>query len=1096
MKGLIIFMAKKGRPRKNNPVVRAEINRKTVRDLDWLRNAKGVTDGIFSIINELNAHGDKYNIDRYEYCDEVKAYGYVSDSWRLAPGSEPTSFQYEPGEPYATCFYFCARMLTSLASESVLRFFDMMVSGDICVFVNEYFGNDDKFKIYLYPNKNTIVNLNKIEDFRCKKLPVIFISKDRIGKWHMPDRIFAEPMFGQEIAFPISYIYSSLYGDDAYAKDLFGIVSRFSSIECLRSREEAGLYEEYCDDPFSYKKGRGTTTFRFSSTGRIFPVHCLTTEEHINVYTFAEIHTYALFVENRDIRRQSFQRLFDDFGGRFVSLRFVSGDSVRVMAMSGDLTDSYDYMDQHFYGKGAAFEHVIYANESVATYNANMFKKAIPVGDETESDDRQSRRLLYEYTATRDHVYNIPGSTNSYVFNFYVDRKNHLLRFLHPVYIPYVDYTDINTYNGVSMNGASAEAVMFFVQKLYMEFMEKCLVRNETSMERSGPPIGVSLASIIGEYALYCKVEDIIPRPRYCVIGIGSPSDCDDLVQKAVGYEDHDANDLSSPDAVAFYEWNPHYHGVAIIDVMNYMASLSKIIGTTETFGIDSVEFNCNDFDFNLSDSDYAYLSNHGSIRRRTDVIDVHTYMVRAFQIIWSAVVSRMKEHIESNTTMATTGASKDFLSDIFSQATRSAVSQRPAKIMGTHSDKAEDCRDLLNDDRGSDIQREVISQANGNVAMKDESTERKSTGCEVLRGNDVNNLSEVGKMLFPKGFNLDFADMCKYMMSRIIGHDDAVRTACYYIWRYVRSLAYDDVVVRDNFIIAGSSGCGKTEFLKALRDYLSMHSLGEFVPVDRVDTASLTPPGYKGVNLDEAMCRIYAKGQDTGGAGIVFFDEFDKRICPVSGAGSEKMWATKGVSYAMLSVVEGSKGVAYASSAQGSVSFPYDTSRTLFIGMGAFDDYRNRRELEHEQSIGFVSAHDESFVAGYWQDVTKDGLMKDGAREELLGRFVDVVNFRRLDESALKQILYKNINELYCNRRSSLIHSLKLSDEAESMLIKEGQGKRGARDMISMLEIIMNRCLINIIESGDADNVSSVTILDKDHVRVNRFRSRKNLDI
>lgn len=109
-----------------------------------------------------------------------------------------------------------------------------------------------------------------------------------------------------------------------------------------------------------------------------------------------------------------------------------------------------------------------------------------------------------------------------------------------------------------------------------------------------------------------------------------------------------------------------------------------------------------------------------------------------------------------------------------------------------------------------------------------------------------------------------------QYLKERVFGHDDELRRiATQLIMNYRSTPEYGT----ESILIAGPTGTGKTETIRAASEYLGL-------PFVQVNTANLVPQGIKGPSLEDYLyALIVASGYDLERAqkGFIFLDEFDK---------------------------------------------------------------------------------------------------------------------------------------------------------------------------------------------------------------------------
>ncbi len=230
-----------------------------------------------------------------------------------------------------------------------------------------------------------------------------------------------------------------------------------------------------------------------------------------------------------------------------------------------------------------------------------------------------------------------------------------------------------------------------------------------------------------------------------------------------------------------------------------------------------------------------------------------------------------------------------------------------------------------------------------------------------------------------------------------------------------------------NNMIIAAPSGCGKTETFRALRDYFRQHMPS--IPVYQVDISSVTQDGFKGKNVSEIVRPLMEVAADTDGIGIVFLDEFDKKITPTYSQSEENV--NLAVQSQLLTLVEGRE----CRELFGSI----DTSRTLFIGLGSFDSVRMKKG-EIVKHLGFGSKNEGGVE--HFTPITRTDMINLGATYELIGRFSTVVNYHELSEDMTKEVI-KHISERV---GKSYGCKMNVSEEFMNFLIANRKSRYGCR--------------------------------------------------
>ena len=239
------------------------------------------------------------------------------------------------------------------------------------------------------------------------------------------------------------------------------------------------------------------------------------------------------------------------------------------------------------------------------------------------------------------------------------------------------------------------------------------------------------------------------------------------------------------------------------------------------------------------------------------------------------------------------------------------------------------------------------------------------------------------------------FKEFKEAIESRVKGQDN-LKIILTNVYLYLQCIAKKQRIPRMNIILTGPSGCGKTETQRALKEYFR-----EQIPkliVSLIDMNQITSEGFKGHDTRYMVSEI--KAANTGGIGIVFLDEFDKRLMPqYSGSGDN---VNGEIQHQLLEAIEGYNldGV--------------DTSKTMFIGMGSFDMVRADREAraKNTKQFGF-GVERKTEEIDHFGEITREEMLELGACNELIGRFGQIVSFGALSDEAIDAIIDMRVKEI-----------------------------------------------------------------------------------
>lgn len=269
------------------------------------------------------------------------------------------------------------------------------------------------------------------------------------------------------------------------------------------------------------------------------------------------------------------------------------------------------------------------------------------------------------------------------------------------------------------------------------------------------------------------------------------------------------------------------------------------------------------------------------------------------------------------------------------------------------------------------------------------------------------------------------FEEMLYFMKGRVIGQPELPKVVAG-IYHYLECVAKGKIC-KGNILLTAPSGCGKTETFRALRDYMNQRIKG--FPITQVDMTSITEEGFKGKDTNDIVREVYEQG-DKSGIGIIFMDEFDKKLIPSYTSGGNDVNAA--VQAQILTLIEGRK----VDFKEGSL----DTNNTLFIGLGSFDECRKRRETK-KGGLGFGSFASAT-ESDHYHAISRDEMIDLGASYELLGRFQILANYYRLSEDAVEGLIQRFVEKT----SDSLGVTVKITPEMKEELRALANGQYGCR--------------------------------------------------
>lgn len=285
------------------------------------------------------------------------------------------------------------------------------------------------------------------------------------------------------------------------------------------------------------------------------------------------------------------------------------------------------------------------------------------------------------------------------------------------------------------------------------------------------------------------------------------------------------------------------------------------------------------------------------------------------------------------------------------------------------------------------------------------------------------------------------------------------------------------DSVYKNNIIIVGNTGCGKTFSLTKILSNMN-------ICYTFVDANNYSEVGYIGNDIEDCIQSLANTSKDDlskAERGVVIIDEFDK-LRSQGGIGRDVSGTS--VQEELLTLMSGTK---VRVTINGKRGIEFDTSFVTFILMGAFDDtnqdgklteIRKKRLNEKKELIGFkVSSANEDVENSLFNEklYLSEDFSKYGIIPQVTGRCPVILEFNELTKEMAMDILlnsesskYSYFIERFKRYGIDIILDDSLLDTICEYAIKD---KTGARGLNRFLEILFSEALEQIEYDYD-DNI------------------------
>ena len=276
---------------------------------------------------------------------------------------------------------------------------------------------------------------------------------------------------------------------------------------------------------------------------------------------------------------------------------------------------------------------------------------------------------------------------------------------------------------------------------------------------------------------------------------------------------------------------------------------------------------------------------------------------------------------------------------------------------------------------------------------------------------------------------------------------------------------------LKENILIYGSTGTGKTEILKRISKLYN-------IPLVIEDATSLSEIGYQGRNITDMLEDLYLAADndiDLAEKGILVIDEFDK-LAEKSEDNNSHV-SRLGVQRSLLKLLDGS--LFYFDDKK------FDTSKLTVVALGAFTGIIDDKKL-NKNTIGFGNnIIREKVNCDDYSKVSSNDFINYDIMRELIGRFSKTIAMNPLTKEDIIKIL-KESDFSPLNTYKKLFDMLEVefdfTDEFIEYIAEQAISKQsGARSLKTVFDDCISSALFRIF-AGEYSSISLVKPNDENN--------------
>lgn len=347
------------------------------------------------------------------------------------------------------------------------------------------------------------------------------------------------------------------------------------------------------------------------------------------------------------------------------------------------------------------------------------------------------------------------------------------------------------------------------------------------------------------------------------------------------------------------------------------------------------------------------------------------------------------------------------------------------------------------------------LKAASNSYIPKEELEEIIDENFNAIEVPDIETLKEPEEQLEPEEkFSMKPKEIKSHLDKYVISQEQAKRVLSVAIFEHHKRLTSEEPIEKNNIILLGPTGVGKTLTVKIAAKLLS-------VPFAEVDMTEYTETGFVGKDSNDMLKIIYAAAEGDeklAGKAVVYLDEIDKIADKQKNYTGTDIGGYQ-VQRNILKLIEGT--IAQLSNRHSEEMIPIDTKNMLFVCSGAFQGLEEiiAKRLAGGTTIGFGAKITKKEEKYNFDKIEAEDLEKYGFLPEFIGRAPVITPFMPLSKEDLRKILTEPKDSLV-SQYKKLFNPIKLqfTDEALDLIAEEAHKRKlkGARALREICENFM----------------------------------------